>query len=78
MRTFERYQQNLKYDDKFIYSYDTKVAIIDKELGNLVKLKWKVDKMTSSPTTTKHINYASKELGLEVAEFNLLTQYPFV
>ena len=70
MRYFKKYQQNLKYDNNFVYSYDTKVAIIDKQCKTLVKLKWDVDGKTSSPTTTKHINYASQELGLEVVEFN--------
>ena len=46
------------------------MAIIDKQCKTLVKLKWDVDGKTSSPTTTRHINYASQELGLEVVEFN--------
>ena len=29
MRTFEKYKQNLKADDNAIYSYNTKVAVIE-------------------------------------------------
>ena len=61
---FERYKQNLRQEGNYIVSYDTKVAeIID---GKLHKLDWNVRGMTSSPTTSKHINYAASELGLEI------------
>ena len=70
MRYFEKYQQNLKYDNNFVYSYDTKVAIIDRECKTLVKVKWNVGGKTSSPTTSRHINYASRELELDIVEFN--------
>ena len=61
---FEKYKQNLKQEGNYIVSYDTKVAeIID---GKLHKLDWKVGNKTSSPTTSKHINYAASELGLEI------------
>ena len=57
-RTFQRYKQNLDYDGNYIYSYGTKVAEIT---PNSVKpLGW------WSVTTSKHINYAAKELGLPV------------
>ena len=66
MRTFDRYKQNLKMINNDIYSYDTHVA---ERIGKyLYKLKWRVNGMSSSPTTTKHINYAAKELGLTVIE----------
>ena len=61
---FEKYKQNLRQEGNYIVSYDTKVAeIID---GKLHKLDWKVGGKTSSPTTSKHINYAASELGLEI------------
>ena len=61
---FKKYKQNLRQEGNYIVSYDTKVAkIID---GKLHKLDWKVGGKTSSPTTSKHINYAASELGLEI------------
>ncbi len=58
MQTFNKYTQNLKTDNEFIYSYDTKVARIDG--ANLVQLGW------WSVTTQKHINYSANELGLNL------------
>jgi hypothetical protein len=55
--TFKKYKENLTYDDKFIYSYNTKVAEINHKNKVVIPLGfW-------SPTTSKHINYASQELG---------------
>ena len=34
MRYFKKYKQNLKYDNNFVYSYGTKVAIINREYEN--------------------------------------------
>ena len=49
-----------------IYSYDTRVAEV---IGKyLYKLKWRVNGMSSSPATSKHINYAASELNLTVIE----------
>lgn len=64
MKTFDRYKVNLKQIGHDIYSYDTHVAEIKD--GKLYKLKWNVYGMTSSPTTTKHINYVAQELNLEI------------
>lgn len=60
LRNFNRYKQNLMYDNKFIYSYRTKVATIEK--GNLIVNKW------YSVTTSKHINYAANQLNLKVVK----------
>ena len=55
--TFKKYKENLTYDDKFIYSYNTKVAEINHKNKVVIPLGfW-------STTTSKHINYASQELG---------------
>ena len=62
MKTFDRYKVNLRQIGNDIYSY---AEIIGKYL---YKLKWEVDGMTSSPTTSKHINYVASELGLTVIE----------
>ena len=64
MKTFDKYKVNLKQIGNDIYSYDTHVAEIKD--GKLYKLKWNVDGMTSSPTTSKHINYVAQELNLEI------------
>jgi hypothetical protein len=74
MRTLDRYKQNLRIVGNDVYSYDTHVAEID---GNkLYKLKWRVRGMSSSVTTTKHINYVAREFGLtiqnEIKEYNTL------
>ena len=64
MKTFDRYKLNLRLIGNDVISYDTHVAEIKD--GKLYKLKWNVRGMTSSPTTTKHINYVARELNLEI------------
>ena len=64
MKTFDKYKVNLRQIGNDIYSYDTHVAEIKD--GKLYKLKWNVRGMTSSPTTSKHINYVAQELNLEI------------
>ena len=60
----ERYKQNLRVIGNNVYSYDTLVAeIIGTELQ---KVPWRVNGMTSSPTTSKHVNYVAKELNLKL------------
>jgi len=64
MRNLKRYKQNLKVVGNSVYSYDTLVAEIK---GNkLQKVKWNVNGMTTSPTTSKHINYVANELNLQL------------
>jgi len=60
MRKFAKYQQNLSHDYEFIYSYKTKVAKITDD--GVVKLGY------WSMTTSKHINYAAKELNSYVRQ----------
>ena len=64
MKTFDRYKQNLRLIGNDVISYNTHVAEIKD--GKLYKLKWNVRGMTSSPTTSKHINYVAQELKLEI------------
>ena len=65
MKKFKKYTENLRYDNEFVYSYNTKVGKI---WGiNLLKLEWNVKGKTFSRTTTRHLNYAATELGLELA-----------
>ena len=60
----ERYKQNLKVIGSSVYSYDTLVAeIVGTELH---KVPWRVNGMTSSPTTSKHVNYVARELNLKL------------
>lgn len=58
----KKYKQNLKIvkvnEEKFVQSYQTLVAKI--EPPNLIQLGW------WSVTTQKHINYAAKELNLNL------------
>ena len=64
MTNFKKYKQNLKLvvntrtGEEFIQSYDTLVAKIEGD--TLKQLGW------WSVTTQKHINYAAKELGLNL------------
>ena len=55
-----RYKTNLRFDMHNIYSYNTKVAIID-HLHNAIYVK-----EYFSRTTTKHINYISSLLNYKV------------
>lgn len=71
MKTFDRYKQNLKQIGNSIYSYNTHVAQIQ---GNkLHKLKWNARGKTSSPTTSKHINYVANELNLDIVSWKPLS-----
>lgn len=58
---FEKYKKNLKVKGDKVYSYNTHVATIDgpdlRVLGY-----W-------SRTTSKHINYAAKELNLNIKDY---------
>lgn len=67
MTTLKRYKQNLKVIGNSVYSYDTLVAKIKGD--KLQKVKWNVNGMTTSPTTSKHINYVAKELNLKLIQF---------
>lgn len=53
---FDKYKQNLRYEYPYVYSYETRVA--EERNGYLYKLGY------WSKTTSKHINYAAKELNL--------------
>ena len=60
----DKYKMNLRINGNNVYSYDTLVAeIIGDELH---KVAWKVNGMTSSPTTSKHVNYVARELNLKL------------
>ena len=58
----KKYKQNLRVVNNNVYSYNTLVAEI---IGNeLHRVAWRVNGMTTSPTTSKHINYVAQELNL--------------
>ena len=60
----KKYKQNLRVENNKVYSYNTLVAKIQ---GNtLKKVDWNVGGRTTSPTTSKHINYVARELNLEL------------
>jgi len=71
---FKRYKNNLCQVDNKIFSYDTHIATIK---GNTLKAeKWeiervwggKTEKITSSPTTSKHLNFVANELNLNLVK----------
>lgn len=55
---FDKYKKNLRVENNFIYSYDTKVAEIVNE--DIIVKKY------YSRTTSKHINYVAYILKLNV------------
>lgn len=57
-----RYKQNLEVRGNIVYSYNTRVAEINSETGELRQLGW------WSVTTQKHINYVGRELGLKIVK----------
>ena len=63
-----RYKQNLKVSGDEIFSYNTLVAKIDHFMEYVVLEPWNVGGRTSSPTTSKHINYVAREYGYKVVE----------
>ena len=49
-----RYQKNLKYNFDGLYSYNTRIALLDLPGRTIIKLgRW-------SPTSTTHYNYARR------------------
>lgn len=64
MTNFKKYKQNLRIvsinDITFVQSYSTLVAEVQGDM--LKQLGW------WSKTTQKHINYAAKELGLQLVK----------
>ena len=53
----KRYFQNLRTDNKFIYSYETNVATINHNKKEVIIQNW------YSVTTSKHINYIANLLN---------------
>ena len=64
MIKFNRYKENLRLHGNDVWSYNTKVAEIKDTELHLVN--WSVGGMTSSPTTSKHVNYVAREMGLKL------------
>lgn len=55
----KRYFQNLRTDNKNIYSYETNVAAIDHDQKQVIIKNW------YSVTTSKHINYIANLLNYQ-------------
>lgn len=55
---FPRYKKNLFYSREYVYSYETKVGKIE---NNYLYIGKRI-----SAITTKHLNYAAKELNLAI------------
>ena len=60
LRKFDKYKENLLVNDDYIFSYLTKVAVIDHERREILVDTW------YSSTTSKHINYVGKEYNYKV------------
>jgi len=60
MSTFAKYSKNLRREDDKIYSYSTMVAVIAGP--DLIQVGY------WSQTTQKHINYAARELNLNLVK----------
>lgn len=58
--SFDKYKQNLRVVNNYVYSYETKVAEINHATRTIKPLGW------WSMTTSKHINYVGSEYGYEV------------
>jgi hypothetical protein len=58
VKRFDKYRQNLTYDERYVYSYGTTVAEIRKDILFVLGY-W-------SRTTAKHVNYAAEQLKLKV------------
>tara|TARA_R110000796_G_scaffold21344_2_gene62884 strand:+ start:1277 stop:1489 length:213 start_codon:yes stop_codon:yes gene_type:complete len=59
--TLKKYKQNLRIiNGSQVWSYDTHVATISN--GSLLEHGW------WSSTTSKHVNYVAKEMGLNVVK----------
>jgi|TARA_R110002020_G_scaffold2243_3_gene10489 hypothetical protein len=58
----KKYKQNLRVENNKVYSYNTLVAKISGDI--IKKVAWNVNGRTTSPTTSKHINYVARELDL--------------
>ena len=62
MRKFDRYKENLRVTDDHVYSYETKVAMIDDSNRAIMPLGyWSV-------TTSKHINYVASQYRYKVVD----------
>ena len=72
MNTFDKYKKNLEYDNKYIYSFGTAVAHYDNKFVYPIdwEIEYKGKTLSSSPTTSKHINYATNELNLTLNDKN--------
>lgn len=63
LRKFDRHKMNLRADNNYVYSYETKVAKIDHDAKTVTPYE---QYRRRSVTTSKHINYVASELGYEV------------
>jgi len=69
----KKYKQNLRVEGNKVYSYNTLVAEISGDI--IKKVDWIIErknkygcteKISTSPTTNKHINYVAEELNLNL------------
>ena len=64
-----RYRENLLVSDDAVFSYMTKVAEINHQKREITPIKWYISGVgSSSPTTSKHINYVAREYDYKVTK----------
>ena len=72
-----KYKENLRIiDNTDVYSYNTLVAKINRKETHLTKLNWEIkrdwngryEKIDTSPTTTRHINYVAEYYKLKIID----------
>tara|TARA_R100001082_G_scaffold60222_1_gene33470 strand:- start:528 stop:785 length:258 start_codon:yes stop_codon:yes gene_type:complete len=72
-----RYKENLRIiNNRDVYSYNTLVARINRGETHLTKLNWEIkrdwrgvnEKINTSPTTSKHINYIAEYYNLKIID----------
>lgn len=65
-----KYKQNLKVLNNYIYSYNTKIGYINHIKKEVTKIQFRIlykgNILTTSPTSSKHINYVANELNYKL------------
>lgn len=69
---FSKHRKNLRQEGNKIISYKTHIATIDGD--NLRREAWEIvrtwngvtERITSSPTTSRHLNFIAEELNLNL------------
>lgn len=70
--TFKKSKENLSVvtidNVDYVKSYNTLVAKIDWSNSNLILIPWNIAGRSSSPTTSRHINFVAREYKLSITK----------